>query len=443
MPGKKHKIYVLDTSVILYDHNSVKNFQDNDVAIPIQVLEELDTFKKGGDSKNYEARSFIRFLNNVSEHSLLSNWVPIDEGIKGRLKVVLVANDLKTNAADTFDDYKNDNKIINAALTLMAEFPKSRVVLVSKDICLRVKAKAFNLEAEDYQTGKIKDADKLYRGKSTIADFPEEQLNQLFEENATSSSFIEPLDLPHNHFLILNHGRKSALGYYKKELKAIERVDKEVVYKIKPRNAEQAFALAALLDPEVKLVTISGAAGTGKTLLALAAALEHRSKFHQIYITRPIVPLSNKDIGFLPGDAKEKTDPYMQPIWDNLKFIKSQYKETDKEFTRITEMVNTEKIAIAPLAFIRGRTLSNVYFIVDEAQNLTPHEVRTIVTRAGEGTKIVFTGDIHQIDTPYLDAESNGLSYLISKIKSHPLFAHVTLEKGERSELANMGNELL
>lgn len=443
MPRKKHKIYVLDTSMILYDHNCVVNFQDNDVALPIQVLEELDTFKKGGDSKNYEARSFIRYLNSISEHSLLNTWVPINGTSKGKLKIVLPDSDLKTNAADTFDDYKNDNKIINAALTLKAEHPKSRVVLVSKDICLRVKAKAFNLEAEDYQTGKIKDVDKKYTGKSVINDFPEEALNQIFEENAASSTFVEAMDLPHNHFLILNQGRKSALGFYKKELKAIERVDKQTIYKIKPRNAEQAFALAALLDPDVKLVALSGTAGSGKTLLALAAALENRSKFHQIYVTRPIVPLSNKEIGFLPGDANEKIDPYMQPIWDNLRFIKSQYKETDKEFVRITEMVNTEKITIAPLAFIRGRTLSNVYFIVDEAQNLTPHEVRTIVTRAGEGTKIVFTGDIHQIDTPYLDAESNGLSYLISKIKSHSLFAHITLEKGERSDLANMANEFL
>jgi PhoH-like ATPase len=443
MPRKKHKIYVLDTSVILYDHNCVVNFKDNDIAIPIQVLEELDTFKKGGDSKNFEARSFIRYLNTISEHSLLNNWVPINEDTTGKLKIVKPDNNLNTNAADTFDDYKNDNKIINSALSLKADYPKSKVVLVSKDICLRVKAKAFNLEAEDYLTGKIKDVDKKYSGKSVISNFPEKDLNKIFEENAVNSTFIEELNLPFNHFLILNQGRKSALGFYKKELKAIERVDKQTIYKIKPRNAEQAFALAALLDPDIKLVSLSGIAGSGKTLLALAAALENRSKFHQIYVTRPIVPLSNKEIGFLPGDANEKIDPYMQPIWDNLRFIKSQFKETDKEFSRITEMVNTEKITIAPLAFIRGRTLSNVFFIVDEAQNLTPHEVRTIVSRAGEGTKIVFTGDIHQIDTPYLDAESNGLSYLIGKIKSHPLFAHITLEKGERSELANMANELL
>ena len=220
-------------------------------------------------------------------------------------------------------------------------------------------------------------------------------------------------------------------------------IEKKTIYKITPKNAEQAFALHALMNPDIKLVTLRGVAGTGKTLLAIASALEQRSQFQQIYVTRPIVPLSNKDIGYLPGDVKSKIDPYMQPIWDNLKFIKSNYTEKDKEFKRINEMVETEKISIAPLAYIRGRTLANVFFIIDEAQNLTPHEIKTIVTRAGENTKIVFTGDINQIDTPYLDAESNGLSYLIDKVKNHPLFAHVNLEKGERSELANLANELL
>ena len=443
MAISKKKIFVLDTSVILYDHNSIFNFKDNDVAIPIQVLEELDTFKKGGDSKNYEARSFIRFLNTVSSDSLLNNWVKIGGKSKGKLKVVKEMAGLINNAADTFDDYKNDNKIINAALSLQQEYPKRMVVLVSKDICLRVKAKAFNLNAEDYQTGKIADVDKLYTGKSVLSDVDTSVIDELFSKESIPSKKVSKEKFPFNHFLILNNGKKSALGFYNTTNETVDRVEKQSVYKIKPRNAEQAFAIHALLDPDIKLITLRGVAGTGKTLMALAAALEQRSNFHQIYITRPIVPLSNKDIGFLPGDANAKVDPYMQPIWDNLKFIKSQYKETDKEFKRINEMVQTEKIAIAPLAYIRGRTLSNVFFIVDEAQNLTPHEIKTIITRAGENTKIVFTGDINQIDTPYLDAESNGLSYLIDKVKNHRLFCHVNLEKGERSELANLANELL
>jgi PhoH-like ATPase len=199
----------------------------------------------------------------------------------------------------------------------------------------------------------------------------------------------------------------------------------------------------ALLNPDIKLITLRGIAGTGKTLLAIASALEQRRQYQQIFVTRPIVPLGNKDIGFLPGDIKSKVDPYMQPIWDNLKYIKSLLDPKDPEAKRIDEMLQNEKIAIAPLAYIRGRTLSNVFFIVDEAQNLTPLEVKTIISRAGENTKIVFTGDIYQIDTPYLDAESNGLSYIIDRVKNNNLFAHVTLVKGERSELANLANELL
>jgi PhoH-like ATPase len=199
----------------------------------------------------------------------------------------------------------------------------------------------------------------------------------------------------------------------------------------------------ALLNPEIKLVTIQGNAGTGKTLLALACALEQRRDYRQILITRPIVPLSNKDIGFLPGDIKSKVDPYMTPIWDNLKYIRDQYNDEPKTQMKLDELVNNEKIAISPLAFIRGRTVTKVFFIVDEAQNLTPHEVKTIISRAGEGTKVVFTGDIYQIDTPYLDSESNGLSYLIDKAKTHSLYAHITLTKGERSELANLANDLL
>ena len=199
----------------------------------------------------------------------------------------------------------------------------------------------------------------------------------------------------------------------------------------------------AILNSSVRLVSLQGVAGTGKTLLALAGAIQQKSKFRQIYLARPIVPLSNKDIGFLPGDIKSKINPYMEPLWDNLKFIQSHYKDSDKEFQKINEMVESEKLHITPLAYIRGRSLSNIFFIIDEAQNLTPHEVKTIITRAGENTKIIFTGDIFQIDTPYLDENSNGLAYLIDRLKGESLFAHVKLEKGERSELANLANDLL
>jgi PhoH-like ATPase len=214
-------------------------------------------------------------------------------------------------------------------------------------------------------------------------------------------------------------------------------------YGIRPRNAEQTFAMHAILNDKIKLVSVQGIAGTGKTLIALASAIQQKSSYRQIYLARPIVPLSNKDIGYLPGDIKSKINPYMEPLWDNLKFIQSQYRESDKEFQKITEMLEHEKLHITPLAYIRGRSLSNICFIIDEAQNLTPHEVKTIITRAGENTKIIFTGDVFQIDTPYLDSHSNGLSTLIDKIKDNPLYAHITLEKGERSELANIAGQLL
>jgi PhoH-like ATPase len=233
------------------------------------------------------------------------------------------------------------------------------------------------------------------------------------------------------------------LAFFNPATGRIEKIEKHSCYKIIPRNAEQVFAFHAILNPDVKLVTLQGIAGTGKTLLALSGALEQKRYFKQIYLARPIVPLSNKDIGYLPGDIKSKLDPYMQPLWDNLKFIQNQYNEKDKEYKVIQEAVENEKLVITPLAYIRGRSISNVCFIVDEAQNLTPHEIKTIITRAGENTKIIFTGDIHQIDTPYLDAQSNGLSTLIDKIKHHPLYAHIKLEKGERSDLANLANEML
>lgn len=443
MSRKQHKIFVLDTSVILYDHQAIMNFQEHDIAIPIQVLEELDTFKKGNDTMNFEARSFIRNLNEIVEHHLVSDWVPLNGKGKGKIKVILDTNGTKKyDAEKIFDQRKNDHKIINAALILQEQYPKAKVILVSKDICLRLKAKSLEIYAEDYETGKIKDLDALNTGMSTL-EVRAALIDELFDKGKLPFEKLKNEEKIANHFYILKNGKKSILSYLNPDTSTLERVEKQSVYNIKPRNAEQTFAIQALMNPAIKLVTLRGIAGTGKTLLAIASALEQRREYQQIFVTRPIVPLGNKDIGFLPGDIKSKVDPYMQPIWDNLKYIKSLHDQKDIEYKRIDEMVANEKIEIAPLAFIRGRTLSNVFFIVDEAQNLTPLEVKTIISRAGENTKIVFTGDIYQIDTPYLDAESNGLSYIIDKVKNHNLFAHVTLVKGERSELANLANDLL
>jgi len=283
----------------------------------------------------------------------------------------------------------------------------------------------------------------LYTGRTVIEEFNEEKIDALFAQGHSNVEDLAVEKPRGNHFFILKHKKKSILAKYDPRNGTVGRVEKQHVFGIAPKNAEQTLAMSALLDPEIKLVTLQGAAGTGKTLLALACALEQRREYRQIYVTRPVVPLSNKDIGYLPGDIQSKLDPYMQPLWDNLKLIKGQFEKHDSTPKRIDEMLENEKIAIAPLAYIRGRSLSNIFFIVDEAQNLTPLEIKTVISRAGEGTKIVFTGDIHQIDTPYLDTESNGLSYLIDKAKGDPLFAHITLEKGERSPLANLANDLL
>ena len=441
---KDRKIFVLDTSVILYTHNSIMNFAEHDVVIPITVLEELDQFKKGNDTKNFEAREFIRLLDKLSQDHMIHEWTPLNGKTKGNFKV-LMNPDNNLNANIIFGEEKNDHKILNAALYLKQHEKDRKVILVSKDINLRLKAKSLDILAEDYETGKIKNIVELENtGKYLLEDLDPLAINTLYERGSIEAKVIlGNRKRKANAFYILKSQKQSVLAYYNSDENVLSRVDKQLAYNVKPRNAEQTFALHAILNPRIKLVSIQGVAGTGKTLLALAGALEQRREYKQIFLARPIVPLSNKDIGYLPGDIKSKLNPYMEPLWDNLKFIQNQYKETDKEYQKITELVNQEKLVIQPLAYIRGRSLSNIFFIVDEAQNLTPHEIKTIISRAGENTKIVFTGDVFQIDTPYLDAQSNGLSYLIDRVKDHPLYAHVKLEKGERSELANLANDLL
>ncbi|HEU5289787.1 MAG TPA: PhoH family protein [Cyclobacteriaceae bacterium] len=442
---KERKIFVLDTSVIIYEHNSILNFDEHDIGIPITVLEELDNFKKGNDTKNFEAREFIRLIDKLANGRMLHHWNSLNGKSKGTFKVIMeTGGNGSLDASKIFNEDKADHRILNSALSLQKEERDRKVILVSKDVNLRLKAKALGLHAEDYTTGKIQNISSLYTGRTIIEDVDANMINLLYEKGYCPPQEILGKLVPEkNHFYILKSGKKSVLAYYNPLNEMIEQVEKRSVYGIKPRNAEQTFAIHAVLRPEIKLVSLQGVAGTGKTLLALAAALEQKREFKQIYLARPIVPLSNKDIGYLPGDIKSKLNPYMEPLWDNLKFIQNQYNETDKEYAKITEMVNQEKLVITPLAYIRGRSLSNICFIVDEAQNLTPHEVKTIITRAGENTKFIFTGDIHQIDTPYLDSQSNGLSYLIDRLKDHDLYAHITLEKGERSELANLANELL
>ncbi|QHL86246.1 AAA family ATPase [Nibribacter ruber] len=440
--AKTKKAFVLDTSVILYDHSAVEHFGEHDVAIPITVLEELDNFKKGNDIKNFEAREFIRFIDDLSNEHMLQSWIPLQGSNKGRFKV-LMNHGSPVDAEKIFNDNKADHKILNATLLLQHEMPDYKVALVTKDINLRLKARALNLAAEDYETGKIQNVTNLYRGNDLLENIPQAVISKLYDEGACPIEEALPNPPSDNHYFILRSNKSSALAYYNPQERVLERVDKQMAVGIKPRNAEQTFALHALLHPDIKLITIQGVAGTGKTLLALAGALEQREQYNQIYLARPIVPLSNRDLGFLPGDANSKIGPYMEPLWDNLKFIQNQFPDHSKEANRIKQMVDEDRLVITPLAYIRGRSLSNIIFIVDEAQNLTPHEIKTIISRAGENTKIIFTGDIYQIDTPYLDTQSNGLSYLIDKVKNHPLYAHITLQRGERSELANLANDLL
>jgi PhoH-like ATPase len=308
-----------------------------------------------------------------------------------------------------------------------------------------MKAKSLGIIAQDYENDKVANIDDLYKGIRILDGVNQELISKLYEipDGVNSNEFsLEPNMTGHQFFIMKNNG-SSALAHYNPANKTLSRVIKQTTYGIEPRNAEQTFALEALINPDIQLVSLTGKAGTGKTLLALAAALQQHKRYKQIFLARPIVPLANRDLGFLPGDLKEKMDPYMQPLYDNLTVIKHKFSHQSPEFLRINDMMKEEKLVITPLAYIRGRSLSSIFFIVDEAQNLTPHEIKTIITRAGEGTKMVFTGDIEQIDSPYLDIASNGLSYLSDKMKDQDIFAHVNLVKGERSFLAELASKLL
>jgi len=441
--GTTPKLYVLDTNVILHDSGCIRNFEEHDIAIPITVLEELDRFKRGNEDINFQAREFLRQLDDLTGDALSESGAPLGTGL-GSIRVVL-GGELDARLKASFAQDSPDHRILNTALAQQKREHSRPVILVSKDTNLRMKAKSLGLPAQDYTSDKIESFDKLYTGKRVIEDAASETISRFYENGGhVPAHAVECVSnpLPNENF-ILRNGSKSALATYRAPEREFVRVEKVSTYGISPRNAEQSFALKALTNDDVKLVTLVGAAGTGKTILALAAALECRQRYRQILLARPVVPLGNRDLGYLPGDIGAKLDPYMQPLYDNLTVIRHQFQDHEPAAQRITEMRENEKLLITPLAYIRGRSLQRVFFIVDESQNLTPHEVKTIITRAGEGTKIVFTGDIYQIDQPYLDALSNGLSYLINRMVGQSIFAHITLEKGERSLLADLASELL
>ena len=433
------KIFILDTNVILHDATCIHHFENNEVVIPISVLEELDQFKRGNEQIHFNARDFLRSLDDLSTGSDDSELKDGD----GKIRVV-VNHNWHPDVEASFQDDCPDHRIINCAYKLHIDNPDREIILVTKDTNMRLKSRSLGLSAEDYSRDSIDDVSQVYTGSRLIEDVDSKEIDVLYASYGIDGGEIKcVIDPMANENFILRNGQKSILATFDPFDNKVVRVDKPTAYGIKPRNAEQSFALHMLMDNRIQLVSLSGKAGTGKTLLALAAALELRSEYRQIFLARPIVPLSNRDLGFLPGDIQSKLDPYMQPLFDNLSVIRHQFKSNDKRSIKINELLEQNKLLITPLAYIRGRSLQKAFFIVDEAQNLTPHEVKTVITRAGEGTKVIFTGDIHQIDHPYLDKRSNGLTYLISRMKGQDVFAHITLEKGERSELAELASNLL
>lgn len=439
---KKSKIFVIDTNVILHDHTCIYKFEDNDIVLPITVLEELDKFKRGNDLINFQAREFVRKLDELVGDEPFNGGKSLGPG-KGIIKIE-TGKPPSDEILASFREDIPDHRILAIADFTTKKFPGRKTILVSKDINLRMKAKSVGIYAEDYKTDIVTDESILDKSVSLFEGFNDALIEKLYE-----SGSINPeeegwkYNFEANECFIIKGAKSSVLARFDPWAKRVFRVEKKTAYGIKPRNAEQTFSLNALMSPEIKLVALTGKAGTGKTLLALAAAIEQHKSFEQILLARPIVALSNKDLGFLPGDASEKINPYMQPLFDNLSVIKHVFNPRSNEYQRIEELVKEERLVITPLAFIRGRSLSNSYFIIDEAQNLTPHEIKTIITRAGEGTKMVFTGDMQQIDSPYLDMKSNGLAYLIDRMRNQDLFAHVNLMKGERSYLAELASNLL
>jgi len=437
------KIFVLDTNVILHNHNCLYHFEENDVVIPIVVLEELDRFKKGNEQINFQAREFMRELDKLSGDEVFKKGVSLGKG-KGLL-FIETGKPFPKEFEESFSEKNADNKILAVAEYIKNQNPKILTIMVSQDINLRMKAKSLGIVSEAYKTGEVRDIEKIQEGLKTYDNIDNNFISQLYKEEIGLP--VEQLDIErrfsaHQYFVLKNEN-SSALAHFDPFENKINRVLKEKASGITPRNAEQTFALDALMRPEIKLISITGKAGTGKTLLALAAALEQKRDFNQVLLARPIMAMGDKDLGYLPGSAKDKINPYMQPLFDNLNVIKSRYGKNSKKYAKIDDMLEEDKLLITPLAYIRGRSLSNVFFIIDEAQNLTPHEIKTIITRAGEGTKMVFTGDIQQIDSPYLDDKSNGLSYLSDRMKGQDIFAHINLVKGERSYLADLASDLL
>ncbi|CDC64857.1 putative uncharacterized protein [Bacteroides sp. CAG:770] len=446
---KRPKIFVLDTNIVLHDYKAIRKFQDNDIVIPIAVLEELDKFKKGTDALSFNARGFMRDIDRLTEGKMFGkSGVPIGKGL-GNIKIE-PNHPFPDSMKDLFHDDIQDHRILATAIWVRDNNPDRFVALVTKDINLRMKAKAAGMVAQDYLTDRVEEDKVEFSQKEVqfVDSLPDDVMQELAygKDNVIDWRAVSKARPSANQlykFKWNSHDGEIVCARYDADMDKIMLVRKREACGIKPRNDEQKFALDACLNRKIQLVSLTGGAGTGKTLLALASALELEKEFDQIILSRPTVILGNQDIGFLPGDQKNKMSPFLQPLMDNLNVIKALYRPSSREYQHIEGLLKDEKLLITPLAYIRGRSLGKAFFIIDEAQNLTPHEIKTIITRAGEGTKMVFTGDIFQIDQPYLDQWSNGLTHLGEKMAGQKLFEHVFLKKGERSELSDIASKLL
>lgn len=439
------KIYVIDTSVYLTDFSSLRAFEDNDIVIPFKVLEEIDKHKKRQDAVGSNARKIIRALDELREIGSLHNGVPMGEGFG---TVTARSYDPQLIPLD-WDVEDPDNQIIATALTVKGENPESKVTLVSRDINLRVKCDSIGLATDDYQASQvIESLDEIYSGYTEMV-----VKDSVIEDFYNGQDVFIPKEeegLNGNQFLVMSseiNEKKSALARFKNYNSPLIKIpNKRRVWGISPRNKEQTYAIELLMDPSISLVSLVGKAGSGKTLCAIAAGLEQtlddhpmssqRSIYTRLIVSRPVEPLG-KDIGFLPGTMEEKMEPWLKPIQDNLKFLM-----VDDSVT-LQEYMDMGKIEVEALTYIRGRSIANAFIIIDEAQNLTKHELKTIVTRVGEGTKLILTGDVEQIDNIYIDERTNGLTYAVEKMKEHEITGHVTLKKGERSAIATLGSKIL
>lgn len=437
----KSKTFILDTNVLLFDPLSINKFGKNKVFIPLVVVEELDRFKKDQNENGRNARHFARLVDKLRENGSLVKGVPLNGG--GSLQISILREPATKHAG--IDLSINDNLILANALSIKEE--GEDVVLITKDINLRLKGDALGLKSEDYETSEIS-IDELYQGHRNF-EIEGSRLEEFEKNRFLTITEEEKKTFYPNEYLIIhetNNPQRRQLGrYYEKKGGIVPLIKtREGVWGVHPKNVEQQFAFDALLNNEINLVSLVGKAGTGKTLLAIAAGLEcaiGQQQYSRVLVSRPIVPMG-RDLGFLPGDVNEKLGPWMQPIFDNIDFLFGSQR-SNNEITTWDELINQGLLHVEPLTYIRGRSLPNQYMIVDEAQNLTPHEIKTIITRAGEGTKIVLTGDSEQIDNPYLDAINNGLVYCIDRLKGEDIVAHTKLKQGERSRLSEIASELL